>query len=494
MKRIGAVTLIEVLVILLVAIGIFSGLQLMELRAEEPRRAVIAMEMIHGRNYIVPKIFNYNYYNKPPLFNWVLVLFFSITGSFNEMWVRLPSILSLFLTAFLVFKVTARYINRQAGILAALLLLTAADILFYGSVDAGEIDLFLMVIICVQAIAVFHYSLRQNWWALFAISYIFMAAGILTKGLPLALIQALLLLCWFIYIKQFKKLFSIPHFVSMVIGFGLVYLYFALYSRQSDVVLYLSQLLTESTQRSMLENKWSGILLNMLQSPLQILYIGLPATGLLLYAINKKVRSLVKEDQLFAFSFIFSLIICITFFISPETANRYLYPAFPFIVIMAAIIYSKATEVLSSSKWLLRYKGVLIVFIFLAVARIAYDVWGMPYQQKTSPRNYRALASEILQHSHGQPVYLTGHPQVNTIHSLPFFKLPAMEVKGPPLLPFQIPYYINKATGVVMRYDSIPQPGTFYLTPVDFIKDKKAVVYFTFFDNWIRRDVALVKF
>ncbi len=494
MKRISLLTLIEISIIILIAVGIYGSLQLMELRAEEPRRAVIAMEMIYGKNYIVPKIFNYNYYNKPPLFNWLLVLVFRITGSFNELWVRLPSILSLFATAYFVFKITARNINKRSGLIAALLLLVSADILFYGTVDAGEIDLFLMLLLFLQAIAVYYYSLKQQWWRLFITSYLFMAAGILTKGLPLALIQALLLLCWFIYIQQFKKLFSIQHIMGMLAGFGIVYVYFAAYNQQSDVLLYLSQLLTESTQRSMLENKWSSILFNLLQSPLQIFYICLPATALLLYACNKKVRSSLRQNTLFMFSFIFTLIVCITFFISPDTANRYLYPAFPFIAIMGAVIYAKATEYLHTSKWLAGYKTLLGVFVFFAFVRIAYDVWGIPYQQKSTARIYRDLSAQILQHTGGAPVYLTGYPQQIVNRSLLFIKMRQQVSAAPPLLPCQLPYYIGKTTGTLMRYDSLPAKGLFYLTPVNFLKDKNATVYFTFFDDWIRRDVALVKF
>jgi len=280
----------------------------------------------------------------------------------------------------------------------------------------------------------------------------------------------------------------------MVIGFGLVYSYFAAYSKQGDVALFLSQLLTESAQRSALENKWSSIALNLLQSPLQVFYICLPATGLLLYAFNKKVRAGLKGNQLFSFSLTFALIICITFFISAETANRYLYPAFPFIAIISAIIYFQAATVINSSKWLIKYKGILILFAFFAVLRIAYDVWGIPYQLKHAPVNYRALSTTILQHTGGTPVYLTGYPQIGATHALPFTTLQTREIEGPPVIPYQLPYYLTKATNTVMRYDPVPQKGLYYLTPADFIKDKNPTVLFTFFDNWTKRDVVLVKF
>lgn len=485
---------IEVLLIILLVIGIAGSLQQMELRAEEPRRAIVAMEMMLGKNYTVPKIFGANYYNKPPLFNWVLSGMFTVSGSFGEVWVRLPSILSLFITALIIYAVVKNYYNKRTAFIAALLLVFAADIFFYGAVDAGEIDLFLTLLLCVQGLSIFYFSIKQQWWQAFIISYVFMAAGVLTKGLPLVVIQGLLLLCWLVYIKQFRKLFSIQHIVGLVIGIAIIYAYFFAYSKQQDVLLFLAQLLTESAQRSALNNKFGAIALNILQAPLQLFYLCLPATALLLYACNKKVRSLLKGDKFFAFSLMFTLIICALFFLSPDTANRYLYPVFPFIAIMAAIIHSKATEILAPSKWLISYKGLLGIFMFFAVVRIGYDVWGIPYQQKVAKTNYRPLSDTLLQHSGNSPIYLTGMPEPHEVHSFLFLHPKQQSIGLPPTVPYQLPYYLTKATNTIMRYDSIPQKGLYYLAPADFIKDKQATIYFTFFDTWVQRNIVLVKF
>ena len=78
---------------LLLLIGFFSSLNTLELRAEEPRRAVVAMEMYYSGDWIVPKIHGWNYYNKPPLFNWVVALHYTLFGTTTEWVVRLPSCL-----------------------------------------------------------------------------------------------------------------------------------------------------------------------------------------------------------------------------------------------------------------------------------------------------------------------------------------------------------------------------------------------------------------
>ena len=52
--KISSKTLIALIVVLLPA-SLFYGSNIMELRAEEPRRAIVAIEMFLSGNYLVPK-------------------------------------------------------------------------------------------------------------------------------------------------------------------------------------------------------------------------------------------------------------------------------------------------------------------------------------------------------------------------------------------------------------------------------------------------------
>lgn len=484
----------EIAALALIIAGLFGSLALMELRAEEPRRAIVSMEMILRKEYIVPQIFSCNYYNKPPLFNWLLVLTFKLSGSFAEFWVRLPCILSFLLTAYFVYRLVKQYATTQTAFIAAMLLLVSADILFYGAVDAGELDLFFMMLVFGQAVAIFKYSNAQQWWRMFLLSYLFTAAGILTKGLPSVAIQGLTLVCWLIYIKQCKKLFSVYHLAGIALAAFMVLGYFIMYAQKQDVRIYILRLLSESTEKSAVANDWDKVMLNIIQAPLQILYICCPSTLLLLYAFNKKVRVLLKPNPLFMFSFIFTVIIGVIFFASAQTANRYVYPAFPFIAIMGALTYTAAKHTTIRPKWVTGYKTLLATFAILGVMRIAYNVWGVPYQLKTLPQNYRNLAATILQYTNNTPVFLTGYQQPCPLNTYMLIQPAQDTVYGAPVLPYQIPYYVTKATGTIMQYDAVPQKDRFYLTPVNFLKGKKASIYFTFYDDWNRRNVALVKF
>jgi len=228
---------------------------------------------------------------------------------------------------------------------------------------------------------------------------------------------------------------------------------------------------------------------------LQLFYINLPASGFLLFLLKRDIRKAVMTNKLFQFSFIYALINIVPYFIAGDTANRYLYPAFPFIAMMAALIYKEVAFV-KQSKWSIKYSTLLWVFTGLAISRIAYNIWGIPFQKRTSNSLiYVGLSSKLLNAAHHNPIYLTGYPEKLVENpNLPLLKINPDTVFIPPLIPYQLPYYITKETEQIMRYDIIPQKGLYYLTPEDFLKDKNATIHYRFFDQWVKRELVLVTF
>lgn len=73
------------------------------LLADEPTRALVALEMMFSENFITPTINGDYYYNKPPLYNWLLVFLFKLTGSTSEFVVRLPTVISIGIFAGLMY-------------------------------------------------------------------------------------------------------------------------------------------------------------------------------------------------------------------------------------------------------------------------------------------------------------------------------------------------------------------------------------------------------
>ena len=95
--------IIILLLLILLVLGFCYNLGEISLRAEEPRRAAISMEMIFSGDYIHPTLNSWDYFNKPPLFNWVQIVFMKAFDSNAEWVARIPSLLSHLLIGILMF-------------------------------------------------------------------------------------------------------------------------------------------------------------------------------------------------------------------------------------------------------------------------------------------------------------------------------------------------------------------------------------------------------
>ncbi len=227
------------LILISIPCCIFSTLNYLELFGEEPRRAVVAVEMVITGEWVVPRIHGWTYYNKPPLFNWVVAGLFIAFDSFDEWIVRVPSLLSLFLIAIINFFIVRKFLSKEIAIFSSLFFVTAGEIFFYGTIRSGEIDLFYSLLVYLQIVLMFLFHFRKQYLWMFILSYFFAALGALTKGLPSLSFQALTLLALAIYYKHIRLLISWKHFVGIAVFFTITGSYFYFYSQRGDVELYL---------------------------------------------------------------------------------------------------------------------------------------------------------------------------------------------------------------------------------------------------------------
>jgi 4-amino-4-deoxy-L-arabinose transferase-like glycosyltransferase len=130
------------LLIILSLAPFFINLGLLPLFADEPTRANVALEMILSDNFSVPTIGAEYYYNKPPLYNWILAGFYLLTGTYSEFITRLPAIIPMFLFAISIFYAVAYFLkDKRIASLSAILFLVNGRMLIYDSM-LGHIDIF----------------------------------------------------------------------------------------------------------------------------------------------------------------------------------------------------------------------------------------------------------------------------------------------------------------------------------------------------------------
>jgi len=530
-----------ILLLALLVSGYFFFNDVIGLRAEEPRRAVVGIEALIGENALVPAIHGEPYYNKPPVYNWILATSFLLHDSFSSQAVRFPGVASLWVIATLLFLLVRKYGDWKTALTASIIFLTFGDLIFYGAVNAGEIDLFYALLVFLQAIAVFHFHQRKQLLLLFLVSYSLAAVGTLTKGLPSVAFQGLTILGYFGWLRDWKGLLSWTHLAGILLFSAIVGGYFFAYSQFGDAPAFMLNLWSESSSKSANNADFGSIFKAIYSFPLQLIQITLPWSLILILAKKGKW----KQSPLTVFSLVFIAVNIWIYWISPELRNRYLYTFFPFLAILIATVLSKLSETEKFNFKLSRIAAILAViigvafivlpftevlpadqvpdirfficgFLFLTIAafqfsftqngflhvafvlaflRLSYNICILPVQAADSKSTYYAnQVSKILEISKGHDVFWTGDP---------YFFYPELSLTGhriltdsfstPPLLAYQIPYYYSVTSNKRMLYLPKATPGTWQLGEKHYALKSNGKIYFEFKDKLTQKTLVLYK-
>ncbi|HKK78117.1 MAG TPA: glycosyltransferase family 39 protein [Phaeodactylibacter sp.] len=329
---------------LLMLLSLFFNLGVQPVYLEEPRRALIAMEMAEAGNFIVPLQLGEYYYRKPPVFNWLIYLSAQLFGDYTRWALRLPTVLSAIATAWLLFAVGRRYVNRQFGWLWPLLYLGCGAIYFYFSM-LGEIDLFYSFVTLASFLSFFHFYQRGQYALMFSTSYALAAVGLLTKGLPSIPFLGLTVLAWLIYEKRWRLLFTGAHIVGILAFVGIAGGYFAAYAQYNSLDGFVEELFSESVGRTAAGNAVWQTLQHMLTFPLDTLKDTLPSSLLLLFALRRDIWRLVKSNKLITFSALIFAVNFLLYWLSPGAKQRYIYMLYPLLLAVGLHAWQHRQEV-----------------------------------------------------------------------------------------------------------------------------------------------------
>jgi 4-amino-4-deoxy-L-arabinose transferase-like glycosyltransferase len=293
---------------------------------DEAIRSVVAMEMIFSDDYITPTIAGEIYLKKPPVYNWFIVLFFKITGNYNELTVRLVAVVSLIIYSIIIFFTTRPLIGRGNAFLAALMFITCGRILYYDSFY-GLIDIAFSALVYLNMMSIFHLYKRQKYWLLFLVTYALTGITFLMKGLPSVYFQAASLLTWFIYRKNFRKLISVSHFTGILLFIIIIGSYYLVYLKRNPGTLpdIVKTLFSESTQKTALGVSLMKTLKHFFTFPFEFLYHFVPWTVFIIYILRKKTQELIRQDEFMIFSLLLFAANILIFWFSPDTYGRFLF-------------------------------------------------------------------------------------------------------------------------------------------------------------------------
>lgn len=357
------------LLFVLATVSLFPGIGLAPLFLEEPRRALVAMEMAYNHDYIHTTIHGQPYYNKPPLFNWIILVGYKIFG-YHEWILRLITVTSHLLIGWLVLKIGKKYYSAQAGLLAAGLYLAGADILFYFSL-IGEIDVFFSLLIVSGWFFYFHFEQKQKLRSAYLLFYLFMALGFLTKGLPAVLFAAFTMAAWHLYNNQFKRLFSLEHLLGVGLSLIILSLYFYPFISAGDFNTLLSTLWGQSIERAEAPDI-SKRLISLIKFPVLLLKDIMPAAFILMLFRISSFKNYLKLNPLFAFCFITFISNIWVYWISPDSQSRYHYMFHPLLILMLIYIYTGFDPKSRPFIWLQKiFTGLNWIFLVVLIAGVA---------------------------------------------------------------------------------------------------------------------------
>jgi len=499
--------------------ALFSHLDYLPLKFEEPRRGVVALEMEMSGNYLTPTINGEYYYNKPPIYNWMLVGLFKVFNSYEDWVLRIPTVLSFLLIAFINYKVVRKKLGDQIAVLSSLFFITSTDLLFYFSFQ-GEIDMFYSLLVYLQIISILWFFEKENYKALFLLSYFLVAVGVLTKGIPSMAFQGITLLAFFIYNKRFKQLFNPWHFVGFGLFISIVGGYFYWYDQQNDAIPYMARLLTESTNRTVVEKSFFESIIHLFTFPLILLDILAPWLIIAPLFITKSILAKAKQSQWIGYIALFFVSNIIIYWISPGSRDRYLYMFVPFVTTLFAFVVGNYTQentkipklangllifliglfvlampilpfvppvatvsgiyVVAAVLFILfagllflylkaTTKKIFVFILFVVVARIGFNFIVMPLRLEDEHRdNYKLHVSNMLEIVGDQPFFL--HSKIE--HSEKNLPLSSTIIPYQELAynPFQLTYYIEKGRKEIFKFSNEKRKGVFYLSEKAFFE------------------------
>lgn len=539
-------------IILLLPVAVFLYIDYFELRFEEPRRGIVSLEMILSGNYIVPHINGSLYYNKPPLFNWMIVGLFKLFGNYHDWLIKVPSLLSLFIITAANYWFVKKYLGKTVAILSSFFFITSGDIFFFETIVSGEMDLFYTMIVYLQAISIYHFYQEKKYFSLFAVSYFLTAAGFMTKGLPSFLFQGLTILLMAAWHKDWKLLFRWQHFAGIGIMLALLVSYFYAYSLYEDPRPFLTNLFVEAKNKSGLGEKQHKIFLNILLFPVQIARFLAPWSLLFIFFFNQPVIKKIRSNHLLTFCFLFFIVNVPPYWFTGFVKSRYMFMFFPFICTLIAYATVEAKQnssklfaavekiflavmliattgflvapfisfvadipfivvksltvaaVLAFVSYLFfKYKSerVLLFILFLVIFRAGFTFYYFPMYEKeeggTKRKDY--YMPGMIAAANGNPIYLSGpHQELNLKAGIGPLVISETNIQLPPDIGFGSVFYYSKFTGRIMQYKEKIETGEYYIVYNKDIEDghyqsKRVTTLYTCYYDKVRPELALIK-
>lgn len=200
-----SIMIIAVVAILTIFFGI-GGVPLLD--PDEPVYAETAREMLLEGDLLSPRIFGNYWYDKPPMYYWLVALAQTIFGD-NEFAARFPAGLMAFATSMMMYFSVTKLFNERAGFWSSIILTTSVEFFYLGKAAVTDSTLLFFMTAAILSF------LHKKYWLM----YVFMAFATLTKG-PIGIVfPGTIIFLYLLFMGQIYKILEMHVIRGMLLYF-----------------------------------------------------------------------------------------------------------------------------------------------------------------------------------------------------------------------------------------------------------------------------------
>lgn len=184
--------IITIVALITIFFGI-GGVPLLD--PDEPVYAQTAREMILNGDWLSPRIFGNFWYDKPPMYYWLVAISQCIFGD-NEFAARFPAGLMAFATSLMMYFSVTKLFNERAGFWSSIVLTTCVEFFYLGK--AAVTDSTLLFFMTGALLCFMH----KKYWLM----YVCMALATLTKG-PIGIVfPGAIIFLYLVFMGQLNRI------------------------------------------------------------------------------------------------------------------------------------------------------------------------------------------------------------------------------------------------------------------------------------------------
>jgi len=351
---------------------------------DEPKYAQVTREMIRTGDWATLHYNQEAWFDKPPLFYWIAVLFAFIRGGLNEFSMRLVAALAGLLTVFTTYKLGKELFGEKVGIVAGFILPVGLQFILQSRICVLDTLLILFLTLSMFYFYQF-YEKRKNIY-LYGL-YASVGLAVLTKGIVGMLLPGCAIFFFILFRKEWKLILKLLNPLGIFIFLAITAPWHIVeWQRHGDRFLYLVFGFLFASRFSVAVDNQRGGWYYYFPSLLLGFY---PFSFLIPYSFIKALKKWSQKEYLLILCFIIPNFIVISSAVTK--LPNYAFPMFPFLAILIAKFWIDFVNAEDKKP----YKWGLIASYLLFIFSGALFTIGLLLLGKQFPETLKVLIPQV---------------------------------------------------------------------------------------------------